>query len=259
MGHVRLKKLPKSQWWDQVVELLDDGGSVDELATATAQAMDRALAGANRDPALTHVALLLASLPGAAREADYIGALSALGINAAAAPSLLDTLAGFERAVDREARRSGGRTDLGEIAQVAAASSLTKIVVPDLPSLFGTTAGDVQAALAKLDTPDRFARLSRTFFADLMFRSLEYYLSRAYAQNIGPRETFASLAAQEVFRSALAEHCYQTALIVETYSADWFSKAKFEGGFSVKNVEVFTRTALGKLRAELRHRDRSDG
>jgi hypothetical protein len=259
VGHQRLKKLPKSRWWEQVVELLDDGGTVDELATATARAMDRALAGAIRDPALAQAVLLLASLPGAARQTNYIGALRTLDINAGAAPNLMDTLAGVERAIDLEARRSGGRTDLGEIAQLAAASSLTKIVSPDLPSLFGTTAHDVQTALAKLDTPDRFARLSRTFFADLMQRSLEYYLSRTYARHLGPRETFTSLAAQEVFRSALAEHCYQTALIVETYSADWFSKSKFEGGFSPQNVAVFTRTALAKLRQELRHRSRSDG
>lgn len=259
MGHIRLKKLPRTQFWDQVVELLDDGGSVEELATATARAMDRALVGASRDPALNQAVLLLASLPGAARQPDYIAALRALGVNAGAAPSLLDTLSGFERAVDREARRDGGRTDLGEIVQLAAASSLTKIVTPDLPSLFGPTARDVQTALARLDTPDRFARLSRTFFSDLMRRSLEYYLSRAYAQHIGARETFTSLAGQEAFRDALAAHCYEAALIIQKYSAEWFSKAKYEGGISPESAAVFARKALAKLRRELRHRSRSDG
>lgn len=259
MGHVRLKTLPKSLWWDQVVELLDDGSTVDEIAPASALAMDEALGSAIRDPALTQAALLLASLPGAARQADFASACRAIGINAGAEPSLLDTLAGFERAVDREARMRGGRTDLGEIAQLAAASSLTRCVTPDLPSLFGTTPRDVKAALAKLDTPERFAKLSRTFFADLMQRSLEYYLSRTYAQHIGPSESFASLAEQDVFRSALSAHCYEAALIVEEYSANWYSKTKFEGGFSRQSAAKFTRTALGKLRKELKHRSRSDG
>lgn len=259
MGHVRLKNLPKSLWWDQVVELLDDGGTVNEIAPATALAMDEALVGAIRDPALTQAALLLAALPGAARQADFASACRAIGINVSAAPSLLDTLAGFERAVDREARMRGGRTDLGEMAQLAAASSLTRCMTPDLPALFGTTPGDVKAALAKLDTPERFAKLSRIFFADLMQRSLEYYLSRTYAQHIGPSETFASLAEQDIFRAALATHCYQTALIVEGYSADWFSKTKFDGGLSHQSAAKFTRTAIGKLRKELKRQSRSDG
>lgn len=259
MGHVRLKKLPKSLWWDQVVELLDDGGSVEELARATFLAMDRALAAATKDPALTQTLLLLAALPGAARQSDYVGALRDLGISAGAEPTLLDTLAGFERAVDREARRAGGRTDLGEMALLAAASSLTTVLTPELPALFGTTSRDLQAALAKLDTPDRFARLSRTFFADVMQRSLEYYLSRAYARHTGPGEMFASIGDQDAFRSGLSEHCFQTALIVEQYSAEWYSKSKFGGGFSAEAVSKFTRTSLDKLRKELNQRSRSDG
>jgi hypothetical protein len=259
LGHQRLKKLPRSLWWDQVVELLDDGGSTAELASATARALEHSLVGAIRDPALTEVVLLLASLPGAARKADYSRALRDIGIRASVTPSLLETLSAFEGAVDREARLRGGRTDLGEIAQLSASSSLANAVAPDLPSLLGATAADVKSALARLDTPDRFGRLSRSFFADLMQRSLSYYLSRAYAHFIGPRERFASLAEQETFSDALAMHCYESALIVEKYSADWFSKAKFEGGITRERAGVLTRTALSKLRRELSQRSRSDG
>jgi hypothetical protein len=259
VGHQRLKRLPRSLWWDQVVELLGDGGSVEEIAAASARAIDDALANASRDPALTEAVLLLASLPGAARQEDFARALRTIGISARAEPSLLDALAGFEQAVDREARLRGGRTDLGEIAQLAAAHSLSETIVPTLPALFGTTAADVQAALARLDTPDRFARLSRAFFADLIHRSLEYYLSRTYAKHIGPVETFRTLAEQETFRNALAVHCYESALIVEQYAGDWFSKAKHEGGITRARVSVLARTSLQKLRKELSHRSRSDG
>ena len=164
MGHQRLKRLPKSLWWDQVVELLDDGGSVDEVAAASALAIDDALVSASRDPALTEIVLLLATLPGAARQTDYSRALRNIGIIAGAELSLLDTLAAFEQAVDREARLRGGRTDLGEIAQLAAARSLSETITPALPALLGTTPADVQSEIARLDTPNRFARLSR--FAD---------------------------------------------------------------------------------------------
>jgi hypothetical protein len=124
--------------------------------------------------------------------------------------------------------------------------------------MFGTTPADVKSALARLDTPDRFAKVSRTFFADLMQRSLEYYLSRTYARFIGPVESFSSISDQEAFRRALASHCYETALIVEQYSADWFSKAKFEGGINRQRASVLARTALQKLRRELSNRNRPD-
>ena len=259
MGHQRLKNIPRTLRWRQVVELLDDDGSVGEIATLSAQAIDKALSRAARDPALTEAVYLLALLPGAARQLDAARALGGIGISAGTEPSLLDVVAGFERAVDREARMRGGRTDLGEIAQLAAANSITALVVPTLPGLFSTTASDVQSALARLDTPDQFARLSRTFFSDLVQRSLNYYLSREYAKHLGRGETFARLADQETFRAALAVHCYQTAFIVEQYSADWFSKAKFEGGITRARASTLARTALSKLRKELSHRSEPDG
>jgi hypothetical protein len=258
VGHQRLKKPPRSRWWDQVVELLDDGGTADEIAATTARAIDDALADAARDPALTETVLLLAALPGAARQSDFREALRALGVVSRADPSLIDLLSALDRTIDREARMRGNRTDFGELAQLAAANSITGTLTPTLPTLFGTSPADVKAALARLDNPDRFARLSRAFFADLIRRSLDYYLSRAYARHVGPGETFASTRSQDEFRAALSDHCYETALIVERYSADWFSKAKFEGGITRSRATVLARTALKKLRRELSNRNRAD-
>ena len=259
MGHVRLKTLPKTRYWGQVVELLDEGATVTEIATASARAADKALSNAASDPALRHVVWLLTQLPAAARDPNFVDSLNTLGIHTRAAPSLMGLLAGFERAVDIEARRSGGRTDLGEMAQLAAAASLTRGIAPDLPSLFGTTAADVQSAIAKLGSRDRFASLSRNFFANLIQRSLEYYLSRAYASHVGPGEAFASINDQAEFRRALEVHCHETALIVERYAGEWFSKSNFEGGITPAKAEEFARTAFRKIRAELSHRSRTDG
>lgn len=205
------------------------------------------------------MAWLLIQLPAAARNPNYVGALNSLGIRTDVAPSFMRLLAGFERAVDVEARRTGGRTDLGEMAQLAAAASLARGIAPDLPSMFGTTAADVQSAIAKLGSRDQFARLSRDFFAELIQRSLEYYLSRAYANHVGPGEAFASIDEQAEFRRELDLHCHETALIVERYAAEWYQKANFEGGIAPANAEDFARTAFRKIRSELSHRGQSDG
>lgn len=259
MGHVRLKTFPNGRSWRQVVELLDEGAPVAEIAAASARAADGALSKAASDPAFRRVVWLLTQLPAAARDPNYVGALNSLGLHTDVAPSLMRLLAGFERAVDIEARRSGGRTDLGEMAQLAAAASLTRGIAPDLPSMFETTATDVQSAIGKLGSRDRFARLSRNFFADLLQRSLEYYLSRAYAGHVGPGEAFASIDDQAEFRRALEVHCHDAALIVERYAAEWFSKINFEGGITPAKAEDFAQTAFRKIRAELSHRSRTDG
>ncbi len=259
MGHVRLKTFPKGRSWNQVVELLDEGASAAEIAAASARAANGELSKAESDPALRHAVWLLSQLPAAARSANYVGALNSLGLHASAAPSLMGLLAAFEQAVDSEARKRGGRTDLGEMAQLAAAASLTRGIAPDLPSMFETTATDVQSAIGKLGSRDRFAHLSRSFFAELIKRSLEYYLSRAYANHVGPGEAFASIDEQAEFRRELDLHCHETALIVERYAAEWYQKANFEGGIAPANAEDFARTAFRKIRSELSHRGQSDG
>ena len=57
------------------------------------------------------------------------------------------------------------RTDLGEMAQLALIESLTAAVAPQLPSLFGSTPGDVRDAVGRLAGGDRFAKLARECFA----------------------------------------------------------------------------------------------
>lgn len=259
MGHVRLKTFPKGRSWSQVVELLDEGASAAEIAAASARAANGEFSKAESDPALRHVVWLLSQLPAAARSANYVGALNSLGLHASAAPSLMGLLAAFERAVDHEARKRGGRTDLGEMAQLAAAASLARGIAPDLPSISETTATDVQSAIGKLGSPDRLTRLWRNFFAELTQRSLEYYLSRIYASHVGPGEAFASIDDQAEFRSALEGHCHETALIVERYAAEWFSKVEFSDRITRAEAEEFAQTAFRKILARMIHRSRSDG
>jgi hypothetical protein len=91
------------------------------------------------------------------------------------------------------------------MAKLAATESLTTILAVDLPTLFNTTGEDVRYALGKLAAPDRFARLSRDFFARLVNRSLEYFTSRAIADHIGPDRSLPSIGDYADFRQALAQ------------------------------------------------------
>ena len=71
MGHVRLGTLPMTRKWQRVVELISDGGSVEEVARASAIAAEYDLKRAASDPVFLYVARLLVELPLAARGPDF--------------------------------------------------------------------------------------------------------------------------------------------------------------------------------------------
>ncbi len=254
MGHIHLGRLPKTRPWNAVVDLLRVGASTADVAKATAKAAENSLAPAASDPALRHAFWLLTQLPLAARSTDFAGRLLELKFDAGAASSVLSLAAAFQASIAAHSLHAKVKTDLGDMAQLAATEAFTALLTADLPALFGTTKEEVRYALGKLAAPDRFAKLSREFFARLINRNLEYFISRAIADHTGPGRGFRSLDDQEVFRRALTQHCYEAALIVETFSRQWYSKANWQGGVTPAKAAGFVNVAFKKLREELRRR-----
>jgi hypothetical protein len=230
MGHVRLKRIPASRKWTQVVELLANGAPLAEVAGASAEAADSALEWARHDPVLAHSLWLLTQLPLAARAPDFGAATHALGVSIGSSPTLLELVAGLSDAIDRATAGARNRTDLGEMARKAAAESLAAIVGADLPALFGPTPQDLRLALGKLAAPDRFAKLARDFFARLTRHHLDYYLSRSLSEHVGPEKPIRTVADHAAFNAALEQHCREAARIVEAFAGGWFSRTIFTGG-----------------------------
>lgn len=257
MGHIRLGKLPAGKKWTQVVELLRVGGSVAELAAATADAAEKELDNAKGDPTLAYTVWLLTQLPLAARSSQYHERLSELGFSPSADQSILALVAGFAQAVDSNTDRHG-RTDLGELARLAASESLTALIGTTTPSLFGSIADDLQRELGRLGSRDRFASLARDFFARLTQKTLEYYISRELSNHVGPGKKLASIAHQNEFRDALERHCREASLIVEEFAGGWYSKSNFLNTLTPASAQGFADYALTKMRDELRARRGGD-
>jgi hypothetical protein len=255
MGHVRLGVLPRSRKWDQVVNELRLGVEVAGVAASAADAAEASLHGASSDPAFLHSFWLLTQLPLAARGADFAGDLRRLGVPVPDQPNLMDVVAGFSETVDRHARERGGRTDLGEMAQMAAVESLVALIGPQLPSLFEPSAGEVQRAMGRFASGDRFSALAREFFARLTQRSLDYFLSRELGSHIGAGERFTDDADRSRFDDALDRHCREASRIVQEFAGGWFGKAVYQGeGLTPSAVRRFAPVAFKKMRAELRKR-----
>ena len=259
MGHVRLGRLPQTRNWRDVVGLLGATAPPDHVAAASARAAEGSIGRAASDPALTHAIWLLTQLPLAARARNFPGALRELGLDIDTSPTLLSIVGAFTDAIERQAARLGGRTDLGELAQQAAAESLTTTAATVLPSLFSPTPEEVRRVLARLTSRDGFGRLAREFFARLTGRYLDYYLSRELSNHVGPGRALPSVAAHTDFKNAIDLHCREASRIVETFAGTWYGKAQFEGGISPDKARRFAFVALRKIVSELKRRSGSIG
>src|SRR5262249_4380411 len=213
MGHIRLGRLPATRKWHQVVALLSRDAPAEQIATASAEAAETSLEHARSDTALHQSLWLLTQLPLAARSPNYPDSLMSLGFAVQGTPSLPEIISAFSATVDRHVDRNGGRTDLGELAQHAAAESLALVTGSELTSLFRPTPEDARLALGKLAAPDRFARLARDFFARLALRHLDYYLSREVSDHVGPVRSIGSIDAHTDFNVALEQHCREASRI----------------------------------------------
>jgi hypothetical protein len=260
VGHIRLGTLPRTRRWAQVVAQIEGGASAPQVANATITAAEKGLARAANDRGVVEAVLLLMQLPLAARSEDFASTLWGSGVNVSSSPGLMEIIGAVTDAIDARLANNAGRTDLGEMAQMAAAEALAEVVGARTTSLFGTTPEDVRQALAELATARQFGTLAKHFFARLTCKCLDYFLSRALADHVGEGRRFTTLAQQGEFTRALETHCNEAAVIVERFSGEWFSKEKFEaGGIARPRVAAFTGGAMAKLIAELKARARPDG
>jgi hypothetical protein len=254
MGHSLVGRIPTTRRWQEVVRLLALGEEVEQIAAASSLAAESSLPRLRNDPAFLSSFWLLIQIPRAARSENFAEALRSLGLDVGPEPGLMDVASAFTDAIDQRVRRSGYRSDFGEMAQLAAVETLTTLAGRNLPALFGASPSDLKQALGKLATVDQFRRVSRDFFARLTRRCLDYYLSRALAHHVGPGKRFHSLADQSEFSRALDLHCREASRIIHEFSGDWLSKATFEGRLNPEQTARFAAVAFRKIQKELQQR-----
>ena len=251
MGHIRLGVLPRTRNWQQVIDLLLENASADTIADSVLRAADRGLEIAKWDAGLHHAVYLLTQVVLAARDQNFTAALSTAGVTVGSEPGIYDLIGGFSEAMDTHLRREGSRTDIGEMAQLAAVETLSALVGPQSRGLFGE---DTKGAVFGFSTKEGFAKLSHDFFARFTQRFLTYHLDRELPNHIGVNKRFQNLSEHSQFLDAMRTHCYQAAEIVHTFSGGWYSKANFESGITPQKAKNFASYAVEKMRGELKVR-----
>lgn len=259
MGHQRGSRTPDTAPWREVVALVAEGAPVAGVAQSTLAAAERGLELAKEDEGLAHAVYLLAHVTLAARdEASFVSRLKNLGLEVPPDANVYDLAGALSDALDRHLRNTRSRTDISEMAQLAAVESLSAMTGPASENLWQNDSAPVQGAVRNLSTREGFASLSHDFFSRLMQRYLTYHLSRELSLHVGPNQRFNNPTEHTAFLESLAVHTRQAALIVRDYAGGWFSKSKYETGISKQSARSFAAYALVKLRAELEVRGARD-
>jgi len=253
MGHTKLGPLPRTRNWRQVVAFIEGGAGTSQIANATIAAAEQGLVSASKDKGLVEAIWLLTQLPLAARKDNFADALREAGLDVSDSPGLMEIVGATSDAIDGRLSNNGGRTDLGEMAQMAAAETITHIIDSHTPSLFRTKPEDIHSAFSELATNKQFSIFSKEFFSRLTNKYVSYFLSRTLSDHVGEGKRFATLAQQSEFTKALETHCREASKIVEDFSGGWFSKTNWEeGGISRKKAAGFAHVAMKKLISELK-------
>ncbi len=261
MGHIRLGALPRTRKWTQVVGLIEGGAGTAQVANATISAAETGLGLAAKDKGVIETIWLLTKLPLAARSENFAESLRDCGLAVADSPGLMEIVGSVSDTIDSRIPNCKGRTDLGEMAQMAAAETLTEVIGQRTKSFFGTTPDDVQRAFSKLATNKQFSAFAKDFFARFTNKCMNYFLSRALSHHLGEGQRFTTLSQQAEFTRALGTHCREAARIIEEFSGGWFSKRNWETGGAITREDIaeFTSYAMRKLVDELKQAARSDG
>jgi hypothetical protein len=235
----------------------------DAMLTAAIAGFERAA----NDEGLIHTFYLLTQVTQAARDEDRFNErLAELGVTGSAwdstpsqgdgtaiANTIYDLVGNFTYAIDDHLAMTRTRSDLSEIAQRAAAQSLTVLGQEYANTLFGTGPDAVQDALRRLSTQSGFARLTQDFFGRVASGFLIYHLSKELSNHVGPGRRFADVSEHNAFLSAMEAHCRTASSVLKEFSGTWYSKHNFQGGITPRKSAGFVRHALEKVGDALTH------
>jgi hypothetical protein len=249
--------LPEGPKWRRVVQLLAEGAEVGAVGDATLTAAQRGLLRAAGDAGLRQAVQILTQVAIAARSNQFEAALAQSGIGVPTSADVFELAAAVSDSLDRQLDRPGARTDLGELARLAAIETLTSLGSASASSLFpeGPPLGTVYAPYS---TKAGFARLAHSFFSAFISRYLAYHLSRELSQHVGQNQRFRDPSQHNQFLDALSVHGSQVALILREFAGGWYSKAVFKQKVSPRDIDGFTAYALTKIRQELEVRSARD-
>lgn len=257
MGHIRVGRLPKTRKWSQVIDLLNTrDSSPADIAAATAKAAKEFIIKKSTDSSLVFSYWVLTQITSQARTGDFSKKLAKFGLDISQANNAFDflaCLADFTRAEIRS--RHEASFPISDFAQLALREVLTETIGKRCSSLFDTTLEDIRLACFNYSSPDKFAKLSRLYFSNVLNRCLQFFVSKESANKLGHSRKFDDIFELSDFNKSLQSYCFQSAKIVEKFAGGWYSKHLWLDKLSENDAKGFVFIAMDKLRAEIARED----
>lgn len=250
MGHIRLWGLPKTRRWREVINLLDSGEDVSNVAVASLRAAESGLSRVSSDPGLVQALYELFRLSEAASRKDSVSQLEGIGYTISSETSPLDLIAQLRARVEEGSFHSKDTSDVGEIALNALTEAVGKSFRSRGEDLFGGEYVDTISTLKKFATGKNFQIMMHEFYASFTHRYLSYYLSSELPQHIGAGRRFNNLAEEQDFEKAFDLYVRQSIRIVDEFTPGWFGKTRFEDKITPDNVRRYAHVAFKKIRSE---------
>jgi len=288
MGSHLLQGMPRTGRYKQLIAMLGDSaggnaadapapspGTLAQIADATLDASIDGLELARSDEGLAYCIYLMFRVTRAARQQAFLLALEQVGVPTPATISGLpdvpiitdpaeytvyDLTSGFTAAVDRHLRSVRARTDVGELAELGAAETLSVACTGKSNTLFDLSPSppSVQASLLPLSTGAGFGRLAHDYFARFIRRFLDYHLSRELSNHVGGSRRFRDVDTHNDFLRQLGEHCHSATGIMRGFATGWYAKRTRLREITLEQAKGFAAHALGLVRESLAYQEGRD-
>ena len=253
MGHERVGALPRTKRWSEVVNSIAAAAAVDgdvrALANLTLENVRSRLRAMQGDAGVLAAFEFLLGLAMSASPRLERESLGHLAVDLESNPSPLRIAAILGQHIE-ERRESLEYAELARKAAVDTVALWTQEQTRQL-SLTGEHERAVEV-WARASDGSGFCEVSRIFFARLVERYLNYFLSReasSQVDGIEARERLASRLQDHV--NGVSHHAFETARITQSFAAGWFNAHARDRVPTASETSGFLAVALGKLHEEL--------
>lgn len=253
MGHMRVGFLPKTRKWKQVINLLETTTSSNEkIASATITASEKFFNQNKDNSVVVFCYWFLIQITSHSRKKDeFINELNKFGLNINNFKNAISFLSSISKYIDKQAQIRKGDYVLSKIAILSLKEVLSDTIEIESQSLFGKSFEDIRIACKKYSDPKNFSKLSRLYFSKILYRTLQFFLSKETCNNVGRNRKFKDITELIDFNSAFKLYCFQVSKIVEDFSGGWYSKHIWEGEITEEDTKKFIVIAIKKLQSEI--------
>jgi len=115
MGHLRLSTLPRTERWGRVLQHLDEGAPVNDIAKETFWAAYSGLTKVPADPGFTQTLTTIFNFVDALQSKNAVAALRQKGFDVTRDASLFDFIGSFQERARQSAVEVRAHSDLAQI------------------------------------------------------------------------------------------------------------------------------------------------